>query len=196
MGSDLTGDLGDSSPPASYRGSAEARPDPMAVAERGPRRRGSGEGHAERRGWWRHGHGRAERGGAERRPLGGSSPWISASSPMKHPSHPVEPPGHHMAGPRWLKQRWPVPGGADGASLARFRIYTLPPSPTGEGFLRFGDALVGAVCNGPKLGEATDKWGPYVIVPRAQHQAPDPRVPPFIGHRSARGDRMTGPAGR
>jgi hypothetical protein len=44
MGSDLTIDLGDSSPPASYRGSAEARPDPMAVAERGPRRRGSGEG--------------------------------------------------------------------------------------------------------------------------------------------------------
>jgi hypothetical protein len=53
------------------------------------------------------------------------------------------------------------------AAWARFRIYTLPPSPTGEGFPRFGDELVGAVCNGPKLGEDTDKWGPYVIVPRA-----------------------------
>jgi hypothetical protein len=27
-------------------------------------------GRAERRGWWRHGHGRAERGRTERRPLG------------------------------------------------------------------------------------------------------------------------------
>jgi hypothetical protein len=32
-----------------------------------------GRARAERRGWWRHGHGRAERGRTERRPLGGSS---------------------------------------------------------------------------------------------------------------------------
>jgi hypothetical protein len=31
---------------------------------------GAEKGRAERRGWWRHGHGRAERGRTERRPLG------------------------------------------------------------------------------------------------------------------------------
>ena len=77
---------------------------------------------------------------------------------------------------------WQVPGGGSyggrfwAARMRRvwhgFRMYILPPSPTGEGFPRFGDEHVGVVCNRPKLGEAPDKWAPYVIVPCAHTKRP------------------------
>jgi hypothetical protein len=55
-----------------------------------------------------------------------------------------------------------------------FRFYTPLPSPTGQGFPRFGDELVEVVCNGPKLGE--DSADGSRIVPPSSHSVGDGRT--------------------
>jgi hypothetical protein len=151
----------------------------------------------ERRGWWRHGHGRAESGSGDA--TGELGHWKELAMdlgfrPMKHTSHPVEPPRHHMAGSRRRKQWWPVLGSADEASLARVQDLYTTAKPDRGGI----PAILGRTCRGclqqTEAGGSTRQVGPICHCPMRTHQAPDLRVSSFSGRRSAHGDRIIGPA--
>jgi hypothetical protein len=115
-----------------------------------------------------------------------SIPWIeTAGAPITHRS-----------GTRRAQEISPT---ADGVERRQwFRFYTPLPSPTGQGFPRFGDELVEVVCNGPKLGE--DSADGSKIVPPSSRSVGDGRtaegVHKEVAHPRAPAEDAGGPIHR